>query len=654
MISIEARLARWAPLAAAAAVAVAYAIVALDLDAPAAATPLAPGAPAGWSILAAVAELVPLGSSTARVAMVSVVAAAVAAGLLVRLVIDSGREPVADAVGGVAGAALLATTAAWALPAVRAGAAAVTGALVLGCVIALDRVAQGGAAGAGVAAAALVGALAAVAPVSRVLLLPLGVLVAVRLRHGARWPLLVPVVTALTWALTAAHEVVRTAALAATPTAASSTAPARDGGLARYATDVFDQLGPFGAVAAAIGAVVLLGRGRRSRYLALTLGTLVAAAIVDDLGRPAGVGPLLAVVAAVTAAVAVARLLQMIRWPVGRVCVGLLAAVLLAVPAGSAPPRRWPPRGDGPRSIAYGPPAMEVIRGHAAAPASACGAVLAIGNFDGVHRGHLELIRVARARAAALGAQARALTFDPHPAAVLAPASAPRLLTPMPRRLELLADAGLDLVVVEPFDRALAAQRGVLRRRHPGRRPGLARRGGRLGLQLRQGPRRRRRLAHRRRRRRRLRRRRGAGLRGRRRAVSSSRIRARLGEGDVVGAAALLGRRWDVDGVVVHGAKRGRELGVPTANVATAGALPLTTGIYAVWLVDGDVRRAAVASLGTNPTFVAGGPVVLEVQCSTGPAISTIARCGSSSSRACAARSATTASTRCSRRSAST
>jgi riboflavin kinase / FMN adenylyltransferase len=76
----------------------------------------------------------------------------------------------------------------------------------------------------------------------------------------------------------------------------------------------------------------------------------------------------------------------------------------------------------------------------------------------------------------------------------------------------------------------------------------------------------------------------------------------------------LLGRRWDIDGTVVHGAKRGRALGIPTANIRPDSDLPLRAGIYAVTLAaDGEPPRAAVASLGTNPTFVEGGGLVLEV-----------------------------------------
>src|SRR3954471_18985304 len=99
---------------------------------------------------------------------------------------------------------------------------------------------------------------------------------------------------------------------------------------------------------------------------------------------------------------------------------------------------------------------MQVVHGHRNAPAWD-GAAIAIGNFDGVHAGHRALIARARELAAAHGARTVALTFDPHPSALLAPAQAPRMLTSIKRRLELLAEAGVDAVVVEPFTRELAA-----------------------------------------------------------------------------------------------------------------------------------------------------------------------------------------------------
>src|SRR4051812_9033694 len=99
---------------------------------------------------------------------------------------------------------------------------------------------------------------------------------------------------------------------------------------------------------------------------------------------------------------------------------------------------------------------MQVVHGHRSAPAWQ-GAAIAIGNFDGVHLGHRALIHRARELAAKTGALSVALTFDPHPAALLAPAHAPRMLTSIERRVELLAEAGVDAVVIEPFTRELAS-----------------------------------------------------------------------------------------------------------------------------------------------------------------------------------------------------
>jgi riboflavin kinase/FMN adenylyltransferase len=96
--------------------------------------------------------------------------------------------------------------------------------------------------------------------------------------------------------------------------------------------------------------------------------------------------------------------------------------------------------------------------------------------------------------------------------------------------------------------------------------------------------------------------------------ASSTKIRQHLRAGDLGAAQRLLGRRWDLDGVVVHGAKRGRTIGVPTANIKPDSDLPLRAGIYAVTLaVDGEAPMPAVASLGTNPTFVEKGGLILEV-----------------------------------------
>jgi riboflavin kinase/FMN adenylyltransferase len=258
---------------------------------------------------------------------------------------------------------------------------------------------------------------------------------------------------------------------------------------------------------------------------------------------------------------------------------------------------------------------MEVIRGHQNAPSWANGAAIAIGNFDGVHRGHQALVRRARELADARGARAVALTFDPHPSALLSPQGGPPAICSLDRRIELLAEAGADAVVVEPFTRELASLApdafvdqiliDALRAQaivvgydfsygagRAGTTDALRAHGSRAGVEIAVLP--------------------AVELDGE--AVSSTRVRAHLRAGDVAGAARLLGRRWDVDGVVVHGAKRGRAIGVPTANITTAIALPLRAGIYAVTLgVENGPPLPAVASLGTNPTFIDGGGLVLEV-----------------------------------------
>jgi len=257
---------------------------------------------------------------------------------------------------------------------------------------------------------------------------------------------------------------------------------------------------------------------------------------------------------------------------------------------------------------------MKVVHGHRNAPAWG-GAAIAIGNFDGVHVGHRALIARARALAAANDALTVALTFEPHPSALLAPAHAPPRLASIERRIELLAEAGVDAVVVEPFTHELA---GVapnafiddivifgLRARaivvgydfsygqgRAGTVQTLQARGVHAGIEV---------------------------------AIvepvtvdgeiaSSTKIRGQLRAGELAAAERMLGRPWDIDGVVVHGAKRGRTIGVPTANVAPDVELPVAPGIYAVTLaVEGGPALPAVASLGRNPTFVDGGGLVLEV-----------------------------------------
>ena len=257
---------------------------------------------------------------------------------------------------------------------------------------------------------------------------------------------------------------------------------------------------------------------------------------------------------------------------------------------------------------------MDVIRGHQHAPAWE-GSAIAIGNFDGVHAGHRALVARAKQLAAAHDAVSAVLTFEPHPSAVLSPQSAPPRLTSLERRLELLDEAGIDVVVVEPFTRELAGLApaafvdnvllSALRARaiivgydfstgagRAGTTEALRAHADRAGVELDVV----------------------APVEVGGEVSSSTKIRGLLRAGDLAHAERLLGRPWDVDGTVIHGAKRGRAIGVPTANIAPVSDLVIAPGIYAVTLsVEGGPPLPAVASLGRNPTFVEQGGLVLEV-----------------------------------------
>jgi riboflavin kinase/FMN adenylyltransferase len=240
--------------------------------------------------------------------------------------------------------------------------------------------------------------------------------------------------------------------------------------------------------------------------------------------------------------------------------------------------------------------------------------VVTLGNFDGVHKGHRAVLAtvVARARAEGSdGAHAVAVTFDPHPVAVLHPQRAPQIITSPEQRLDLLAATGLDAVlvmefthefalwtperfVVEVFVKALGASVVVVGEdtrfgvRNSGDVDTLRRLGAAHGFEV---------LTLR-----------DIGEGGR---WSSSRVRALVAQGDVAAAAEILGRPHQVSGEVVHGDHRGRELGYPTANLSqqSAGLIP-ADGVYVGWLIrpslpERDVDRAlpAAISIGTNPTF---------------------------------------------------
>ncbi len=245
---------------------------------------------------------------------------------------------------------------------------------------------------------------------------------------------------------------------------------------------------------------------------------------------------------------------------------------------------------------------------------------LAIGTFDGVHRGHAAVIRALLARARADGAPAGVLTFTPHPVAVLSPDAAPPLLTDYERRADLLGDLGVDALVQLPFTKVLANVRpSAFVQDHLCRRAGARRVF--VGADFTFGAR-------------------AAGtpdtlavlgrqccglettviplLRAQGVPISSTRIRQALRDGQPGLARRLLGRPFALAGVVVAGERRGRALGFPTANVVPPPGLALPAlGVYAVRcrILDGDPGAAAglpgVANLGQRPT-VAGEEVRLE------------------------------------------
>jgi riboflavin kinase/FMN adenylyltransferase len=241
------------------------------------------------------------------------------------------------------------------------------------------------------------------------------------------------------------------------------------------------------------------------------------------------------------------------------------------------------------------------------------GAVAAIGNFDGVHRGHRAVIDAAVARATALGSPAIAVTFEPHPRNVLRPSDPVFRLTDARSKLRLLATTGLDGALVLTFDKAFAAlsaeefvarilvgQLGIrgatigfdfhFGHQRRGSPAFLSQQGERYGFTVETAP----------------------PLEDEGRPVSSSSIRAALADGRVVEAAELLGYPWFAAGTVIKGDQRGRDLGFPTANIALDPNCGLKHGIYAVRVAAGARRYDGVANFGRRPMFDQG-TVLLEV-----------------------------------------
>lgn len=267
------------------------------------------------------------------------------------------------------------------------------------------------------------------------------------------------------------------------------------------------------------------------------------------------------------------------------------------------------------------------------------GCVVTIGAFDGVHLGHRCLLERVKGAAAEIGAASVVVTFDHHPASVVRPGSAPLQLTDLGQKLELLEESGVDLTLVLHFDRLLAAEpaeefvrevlvdalgaRAVIvghdfhfGRDRQGDVPLLQKMGARLGFDVTgirlvatpagpvggaapsEGP--------------------SAGEgavpgEGAPVAISSTRIRQLICDGEVSQAAKLLGRWHRLRGIVCHGDKRGRELGFPTANLAVPSEMQICgDGIYAGWYLRPDgTRHQTAVSVGRQPTFYAERPFSL-------------------------------------------
>lgn len=258
-------------------------------------------------------------------------------------------------------------------------------------------------------------------------------------------------------------------------------------------------------------------------------------------------------------------------------------------------------------------PGFSILRDGDPVPPRLEGACVAIGNFDGLHRGHRAAIDRAVAQGHAAGRTALALTFEPHPRRFFLPDAPTFRLTPEPVKLRLFAETGLDGAVVLNFNAALAGRTaeefidrilaGWLKiggvvvgdnfhfgKGRAGNPAMLREEGAKRGFAVDILDR----------------------VTWKGKAVSSGAVRSALAEGDIEEANDLLGRHWFVEGEVIRGAARGRELGFPTANIALDAGNALRHGIYAVRAVVDGKKYDAVASFGRRPQFDNGAPL-LEV-----------------------------------------
>ena len=288
---------------------------------------------------------------------------------------------------------------------------------------------------------------------------------------------------------------------------------------------------------------------------------------------------------------------------------------------------------------------MRIYRHYDALPDDARGAAVAIGNFDGVHPGHQKVIHEAGLIAGDLGRPWAVLTFEPHPRAFFTPGSEPFRLTPFRAKARRIAELGADLLIVQRFDRAfssLPAEDFINTVLVDGLGAGHVvsgydfvfghKRGGNCELMLAMGAKK------------------GFGFTAVNaqadssgEAYSSTRVRERLGDADPRGAAAVLGRDFEIEGRVERGEARGKSIGFPTANIPLGDYLRPTLGVYAVRVAieeapggaarpgvspgnkkSGEARTgtkkeeneekwlSGVANIGVRPTF-GGNGVVLEV-----------------------------------------
>jgi len=247
---------------------------------------------------------------------------------------------------------------------------------------------------------------------------------------------------------------------------------------------------------------------------------------------------------------------------------------------------------------------MQVYRGLEGLEGKFGSPVITLGNFDGVHRGHLEIFEKLKGFAKDSGSDAVVFTFEPHPVKVLRPELGPSLITTLSEKLKLIKDAGIDAVILADFTKEFAEQHPAsfveeilchklnirvavvghdftFGRGKEGTIEFLYEKGEAAGFDVHVVE----------------------ALKVNGEVVSSTKIRRYITDGDVSLAALLLGRPYSIEGKVVRGDSRGKGLGFPTANIETCGELFPKNGVYAVNVELAGNTMAGAANVGTRPTF---------------------------------------------------